>query len=518
MEKLIKFDVESATMMEEDPTSRFAWAKIQAFSSDANRHDLYCDEETLKRTAPTIYNTPIMYDVVRQTQDFGTHTEAGKSMIAGFAVPNSAEFIRLPDGRLSFTILARIWKMYAPKVMEFFKRNDERKVSVEMELLDTEPMPDGLTKMKDFVYTGIQLLGQTVLEASPGANIKMLSFSEEFEEYEKAVLQEFSDELDFTIPDTVKKNSLMAIEYHKEKGGINSVNLASARYLSKNSKASAEKIKSVYKFLSSHKDKSTSEKSQISYLCYGGNEAYDWSKDLVERMEALENKRVAYFSEVATETQKEEKIVEDEKDDVKMDAEVMDDEMMAAETPAEEKAEDPKEEATETKDEEKKEEMSLDSNLDVAACLAMLDNETEDYQALVDSQASGKMDYAKLCYAMYSKMSKMSEDMTKMSADNKAYMDEMSALKAFKADVETKQFSFEVDATLNEVADSMPKDKLEEAKQDAVNFSMATVDAWKNKVKAIAFSFAKEKKEKPTGFALPVVTEKSTRNSNLLWG
>ena len=62
-DSILRFQVEDAELIEEDASSRFAWARIQAFSSGPNRHDLICDEETLERTAKTIYNTPIMYSV-----------------------------------------------------------------------------------------------------------------------------------------------------------------------------------------------------------------------------------------------------------------------------------------------------------------------------------------------------------------------------------------------------------------------------------------------------------------------
>ena len=47
--------------------------------------------------------------------DFGTHAEPEDSLIAGFVVPDSAEFSDLEDGRVGLNIIAKLWKRYAPK-------------------------------------------------------------------------------------------------------------------------------------------------------------------------------------------------------------------------------------------------------------------------------------------------------------------------------------------------------------------------------------------------------------------
>ena len=49
--RIVNFDIDSAEIINDDPTSQFCIAKIQAFASDKNRHDLFCSEETLKRTS-----------------------------------------------------------------------------------------------------------------------------------------------------------------------------------------------------------------------------------------------------------------------------------------------------------------------------------------------------------------------------------------------------------------------------------------------------------------------------------
>ena len=597
----LNFDIESAEMMEDDPTSRFAWAKIQAFSSGGNRHDLICDVDTLKKTAPTIYNTPVLYNVVPYTNDFGTHTDPGKSMITGFVVPDSAEFIELPDGRTSLNILARIFKRYVPKVMELFQRDNERKVSVEMELLDSQDMGSGLTKMIDFVYTGIQILGTTVREASPGANMTFLSFSEAKKEYDEALRLEFGkyDDIDFTIPEDIKNTCMKALDMHKQYGGATSVALASARNVIKNSTISPDRVRNIFKYLDSHKskpkNKSNPDGAYISYQLHGGDKASEWSKAIVEKLDEYDSKLTAYFSEKVTfpytstkdmnpalkgidppislgqaneiarqadavgadkggwgiaissfkkrhkvkdghwvkmddnlevEPQKEEMSVDENKDEkVEEMAVETPKEEMAAETPAEEKKEDPKEESTETPEEEKKEEegdkkekMSLDAYLDVPAMLSMLDDQTEGYQELVDAHKNGaEMNYGKLCYCLYTKMCKMAEEKMALEKQSGAYMEENMSLKAFKKSVDEKDFAVIVESTLVDVSDTLSKKDIDDAREDSKNYSIETIDAWKNKTKAMAFSLVKENKPKQKGFALPFTSEQKKSNGTI-WG
>ena len=62
MTEKIQFSIEKFEEIDDDPNSQFATAKIQAFSSGENRHELICSVDKLKETAPSIYNKPILYN------------------------------------------------------------------------------------------------------------------------------------------------------------------------------------------------------------------------------------------------------------------------------------------------------------------------------------------------------------------------------------------------------------------------------------------------------------------------
>lgn len=300
MRKLI-FEVNDAEIISE-ADGQFALARIHAFSSGKNRHNLTCDVETLKRTAHTLYEKPVVFDFDPAWGDFGGHID--EPFIAGFIVPDSAKFVELKDGRIGLTVLAKIWKYYSRNFVDIFKADSkhERKVSVEMDLREVEDdKQTGLGKMLDFVYTAIAVLGTFVTEASPDAHMRMLSFSEveDKEEYFETFAR--YDEIDFTIPKTVKKSAQNGLDLRKEhnRGGT-SVGLATARYLVKNDVARPEKVKHIAKYFPRHAKDNLSDKTSagwIAWQLWGGNAGRNWSSKLVEQMEEADEKMAVYFEE-----------------------------------------------------------------------------------------------------------------------------------------------------------------------------------------------------------------------------
>jgi hypothetical protein len=575
--KIINFDAESSEIVNENPDSRFLTAKIQVFASSKNRHDMVCSEEVLQKTAPTIYDVPIVYNIEKYLDDFGSHTDPDKSLITGFIAPNSAKFERLPDGRLALMVFARISKRYSPKVVEILKRdNGNKKISVEMELIDSAIRDDGLTEMLDFTYLGACLLGESITEACEKSHLEVLSFAEE----NKKVIQEYNLEfsnkyydVDFTIPQSVRKTAQKSLDEHKKNGGnATSVSLAMARFLAKNEKITPEKVRAMARFFNSKVERDT-----LTLGFFGGSTGSKWAKEIFAKLEEADNKQLSYFGEdgetitfpydslkdapenmkkldgvpltleqvnqivkvadaIGVDKEKngyaiakdqfkkthrvenghwvkKEKSMSDEeftmktelesnkpgKEDMSMNDEekkLEEEKDMAVEKEEpEEEAKKEKEEVPEEKKEEedeKKENMSLDANLDVAAMLAILEDETETYKKLVDEHKMGSVNYSSLCSAMYAKMMAVSK---KAQEDKDAYMAENDELKKFKADVLGQRFAFEVESTLSEASeDNIPKDKIDEYRERSKNFSLENINVWANEVIADAHRYSKGKK------------------------
>ncbi len=302
----LNFEVEQTDIIDENPDSQFATAKIRAFSSGASRNDTYCSEEVLQATAHTLDNKPIVYNINNTFGDFGTHTDPENSLIAGFVVPGSQEFERLSNGRLALSVLAKLWKRYSPKAMEIFKKDGGKKsVSVELDLLDSDSTPDGLKNMKDFVYSAVCVLGDLVSPGIENAQLEMMSFAEENAKYKEAVALEFGryDDIDMSIPESVKKNVAKGLELYKQFGiGGTSVSLASAHFVSKSDKITPEKLRHIAKVHKSNKFKSRIKsppnEAQIAFLLYGGSDGATWASEISGKLDEMDNQRLSYFEEI----------------------------------------------------------------------------------------------------------------------------------------------------------------------------------------------------------------------------
>jgi hypothetical protein len=304
--KKLSFAVEKAELFGEETDSQFATARIQAFNTGRSLHNTLCDFETLKKTAPTIYEKPIIWEYDKNLGDFGTHNP-NTTVPAGFIVPDSAEFEEMPDGRISLNVFAKIWKRYSGKFLDIFKNTgtNNKSVSVEMEVKDYRDESDGAMNLLDFVYSAVCVLGDYVTEASPGANMEMLSFAKnEQSEYEAALVAEFAsryDELDFKIPENIKKNAQDGLDlYAKHKKGGTSVALSVARFLAKSDVATPEKVRHVAKYFLNHAGDSLDDKTNkywIGWQLRGGNEAVSWSKKLVDYMNKIDERKMSYFAQ-----------------------------------------------------------------------------------------------------------------------------------------------------------------------------------------------------------------------------
>jgi len=508
----LSFAIENMELIEEANNSQFATLKIDAFASGKNRHDLFISEDTLRKTATTILQKPIVWAYSRVTDDATGHSE--DELPCGFVPHDSPiEFRKLEDGRTMMSVIGKLWTRYSGKMMDIFERDRSKSVSIEMEVFEQDKNEEfGMPEILNFCYMCITVLGEMVRPAIPMAKADLVAFAtKEKQDYEKA-LMEFSNKygnIDMNIPKEVKANANKGLELYKSMGiGGTSVSLAVARHLIKNEIVEMDKIKSIHKFLNSRKgvpkNKNQPDAEYISWLLHGGNNAVEWSRNIVNAINEIDSKQLSYF-EVKEELSVDEKEIEKKEEmqeepkveEVKMELPTT--EEMAEEKPEEEKKEespaDEKQEDEEEKPESEKKEMSLDSNLDVAAFLAMLAEETEDYQALVAKhQAGEELDHAKVYALAYAKMCKMADELKKAKEDGDVYMSANEELKQFKADVEAKQFAFEVESTIAEVSDTMPKEEIEKARENSKNFTLETVGAWKNEIKALAFSLGKDKK------------------------
>ena len=116
---------------------------------------------------------------------------------------------------------------------------------------------------------------------------------------------------------------------------------------------------------------------------------------------------------------------------------------------------------------------------------------------------------------------KMSVKMSKMASDNDTYMSQNKELMAFKKDIEDKQKEFEVATVLNEAKEAgMPSNEVDNCREEASKYSMDTIDAYKNMVKAKAFTYLDQKKEsaKNKTHIIPLPFDTKKKPASNLWG
>ena len=120
--------------------------------------------------------------------------------------------------------------------------------------------------------------------------------------------------------------------------------------------------------------------------------------------------------------------------------------------------------------------------------------------------------------AMKAKMAELQSDIESRDHIIMEKDQELEGLRQFKADVENKEKALSVDAIMSEVKDCFEEAKFSELRDEGLACDKDTLDAWSNKVKAIAFSSVKKpsKKNPYSGvfsFAAPVVNVDSTPKS-----
>ena len=623
----IKFAVEKVEIVDEKNDSQFATIAIDAFASGDNRHNLIVSEETLRKTAYSIYNKPLVWIYDSMFDDIGTHDPL--EVPCGF-VPHDQEikFTKLADGRTMMSVIGKIWKRYSGELLSIFKRDDGRKpVSVEMEVFDLVENQTG-SELLDFCFSAITILGSLITPAIPGAKGTILSFSERIkEEYDIAYNSEFSlkyDDIDLSIPESVRQNALLGLELNKQFGrGGTPTTVSMGRHLLKN-KTTHVNIKKMAKYFNRHKgdnlQKDPPSDEYIGWNLFGGSSGWRWSQDIVERMQAIDEQQLSFFgdtigfpyknlkdlnpalkgvdppltlgqaNEIAKQadaigsdqdkngwaiaignfkkthtvkdgrwikkeemsmTQKSQKDLDQElfEDPNKKDLEPEDknfekdsentedvkeegafeadpkDEDSKDEDP---KDEDPKDEDSkdeDSKDEDSKDEggdaqnMSLNSNLDVSAMLAMLEEETECYQDLVAEceKPAGEMDMGKFAKALFEKLEDVTEQMNEAKKQVDTFAIEVEELKKFKEDVQTSKFEFEVDATIESVSEFVPKAILNQLRENAKEFSLDNLDGWKNIVQAKAFSYVSGKEDKTTELRFDLPFNKEGNNLVSMW-
>jgi hypothetical protein len=496
----LSFTISNAELVNDNPNSSFALLSLDFFASGNNKHDTYVSEDTLYRTADTIKNCPVVWKYDPILDDVGTHDPEENP--CGF-IPQDTQITsrKLEDGRTMLSVLSYVWKRYSGKLLEFFRRDGDKPVSVEMSVFDSQVLSGNILELKDYKFEAVTILGSFTTPAIPMAKATVLQFSKEYQDAYKKEFASKYEGIDFIIPKEVKENAQFALD--KEKREITtSVSVAMAKFLVKNEKITPEKIRQLVKFFTSKKTESENDEGKDKPVLgfFGGKEGAQWSKKLYDAIEEIDAKEFA--NEKWVEKNKEESMSKEEEmaaeeEKKKLEMAAAEEEKKKLETAEFAAAEEEKKklemaEATAAEEAKKKEEEEKSegefSFAQFANLIAYMDAETNDEMCKMAAEELKKTEganFAAIVTGMYAKMCKMFAQIEVMAKENED-------LKKFKFGVEGQQKEEIVKSTLKELSEKVviPEEAMSEMLASAEKFSFEELDAWKNECKAKSFDFA----------------------------
>ncbi len=536
----LSFSIKNIELIEENPDSNFAILSLDFFASGNNLHNLYVSDETLRRTADTIKNCPLVWKYDEILDDIYTHDK--DEVPCGF-VPETSEIIekKMSDGRTMLSTIAYVWKRYTGQLLNIFKRDGGNKpVSVEMSVFDIQRRPDGMKELKDFRFEGITVLGSYVTPAIPLANAQVVSFAEIEKEYIEDYKKEFSQksiQLPNGLIEEFRKDGILLTFPYKSMEDVNPaikgieppVTLAQANQISnvadtigsdkeKNGWAIAiSQFKKTHRVVDGKWVKKEGSSAQSSFT--------DEDNLAVEEMtmekgteNILENSSKTIISEnnsvtpVTTDT-----IIVDMAEEEKPEEEKPEEEKPEEEKPEEEDKE-------EDKKEDKEEDMSLfdypqDIDMEIMSQI-FTEDENEVVKMAFDELQKGKLaNPVILMSGMFAKMREMAGTIEKMAGDTEAYIEELNELKSFKAEIEKSQKQYAVDEFMQELGKKIviSEEAREEMVAKAEEYDYSNLEAWKNYCKVYSFDFAVRETSKSdvVKVGMPWADVSSTKKDNL---
>ena len=188
------FGIDDVNVIEDD--DRFAITKIRAFAEKENSHTQPISFDSLKMTANTIYNVPVVVEFTDWNDDgIGTHSKNEIPVGFVYSENNPVTFEYDEERNKNFlTIKALIWKNYSKNIVDIIhSSNDRKKVSVEMTTTDYQDNgPFDKPDVYSWKYQAITILSDQVAEACKGSNVQLMKFSEDKENYIK---ENFADKI-----------------------------------------------------------------------------------------------------------------------------------------------------------------------------------------------------------------------------------------------------------------------------------------------------------------------------------
>lgn len=445
MTEYLKFEVTDAKIEKliDDTTSLCLFRVI---SDGQNSHGLPLTLDVIKEAAESsLRGKPILASYSNWEDDLEGHKPAEQSNPIGYFV-ESQEFVYKPveDGRTALYAKGILWKHYAPKQFNsiFSAKNHSKSVSMEIAITSLVDPEDKSKGIGSFRFLGLAVLGDSIEPASENASATLLTFSAMKEKYETML---FASKSRFTIDNSVEsafmdetKCTFGRALYSKIIDQPNAEYFAKEMYL----EIEPNWFENPSKSISPH------HKWRGNVLCLsraGLEASVNYLKSIGktsgEEFEHLHR----HFSELGLEDYFSENFTEKEENK-------LEDKVMMEETPKEPETKEENPKAEPEKTEPEKEEPKKEFE-----------------------QEPEEVDYA-VKFA----------DLEKKFAEQEK---ELFELRKFKADAEERDKNYAVEQLMSGVSDSLPKEKMEEFRDEAKELKLSEFAAFSNKVKACTLDF-----------------------------
>lgn len=193
--KKLTFNIDKYDLQEIN-NSQLAILEMWVVSEGQNAHKMPITRDAIISAASSIIGKPVLYKYNPKTDDFEAHET--DEISCGVLALNKAEYSFKEDdeGKLWLVCKAYIWKMYYPEVVEIFARDEQKAISMEILVVDSEVDENAEAQnITAFSFTGVTLLGDIYRPAIKNANATVEKFSEMVKETERLLYSNIDEKV-----------------------------------------------------------------------------------------------------------------------------------------------------------------------------------------------------------------------------------------------------------------------------------------------------------------------------------
>lgn len=274
MNNNISFSVQKYSI-EEINDSQLARLRLWIVKDGNNAHKMPISLDSIKNASFSLIGKPVVFKYSIKSKDFEGHMD--DEIPCGVFMHDCNITYEKDEEDENLTWLVAdciIWKYYCPEVMEVFKRDGDKAISMEIQILETKDLEDGIIEITSFLFLAVTLLGTVYSPAIKNAKATVLQFSDLVKQTEQIL-----NYIDFSIPKEIKEIAKNGLSSNTG----NSVGITTAKYLINNNTISHQKLKSFSKYFCKHEE---------NIDLYGGEPCRKWVSGLIDKINDIKGHQI----------------------------------------------------------------------------------------------------------------------------------------------------------------------------------------------------------------------------------